>query len=236
MKSIAFFIASLALIPVAAGAQVLPSMQGYDVEVTFSSDLQDRMDSINSREQILEKRFRTRRHDATGPLEAGSQRFARTRTAGTEWGGERLIDEASDFTLENLVKALVAYNVNRAVPDFSGRIEIEIDGLRLTNPPIASLESVQSFAEGRVKVSDADGQVVFDETVRANLVVDSTVDTSYDGPDLAFAETDPSKRVGPTLAYFVERALQRVWPEHKNEFAGPVIIRVSGPNERVILN
>ncbi len=236
MKSMAYLIGLLVLIPAAVCAQILPSTEGYDVEVSFSSDFQDRMASINSNEQILEERFRANRHNATGPLAAGSQRFARIRTAGTEWAGERLIADASDFTLENLVKALVAYNVNRAVPGFAGRIEIEIDGLRLTNPSIASLESFQSFAEGRVKVTDADGTVLFDEDVRTNLVIDSTVDTSYDGPDLAFAETDPSKRVGPTLAYFVERALERVWPEQKSEIAGPVIIRLSGPNERVILN
>lgn len=235
MRSTALVLCVLALVP-AAAAQIVPTVEGYEIDVTFSDNLQKRMASINALEQRLEERFRDNRHYARSPRGAGSQRFAESRTEGTEWAGERLIGEVSDFTLDNLVKALVAYDVNRAVPDFGGRIEIHVDELKLTNPAIAFLESFQSYADGRVKVTDADGNVLFDEKARTNLVIDSTVDTSYDGPELAFAETDPSQRVGPTLAYFVERALERAWPERKSEIVGPVIIRFSGPNERVILD
>ncbi|MDT8410655.1 MAG: hypothetical protein RQ741_13740 [Wenzhouxiangellaceae bacterium] len=236
MKSIALAIGLAGLLSTTAAAEILPSTKGYSVEVTFSDDLQQRIASINSLEQRLEERFRENRHYAKSPRGAGSQRFAENRTEGTEWAGERLIGDVSDFSLDNLIKALVAYNVNRAAPDFAGRIEIHIDELKLTNPAIAFLESFQSYAEGRVKATDADGSVLFDKKVRTNLVIDSSVDPSYDGPELAFAETDPSQRVGPTLAYFVERALARIWPEHEGKFVGPVIIRVSGPNERVILD
>jgi len=236
MRSIALAVGLLALIPAGTTAQIVPPIEKYSVEVAFSDNLGQRMASINSLEQRLEARFRDNRHYAKSPRGAGSQRFAESRTEGTEWAGERLIADVSDFTLDNLVKALVAYNVNRAAPDFGGRIEIRIDELKLTNPSIAFLRSFQSYAEGRVKVTDADGNVLFDKPVRTNLVIDSTVDTSYDGDQLAFAETDPSQRVGPTLAYFVERALALAWPEKKGEIAGPVIIRVSGPNERVVLD
>lgn len=236
MRSTALVICLLVLVPAAASAQVLPPMDGFSVEVTFSKSLERRMASINALEQRLEERFRQSRHYARSPRDAGSQRYAESRTSGTQWAGERLVGDVSDFTLDNLVKAMVAYNVDRAAPDFSGRIEIEIDALKLTNPSIAYLESFQSYAEGRVKVTDADGNVLFDKEVRTNLVINSTVDASYDGPELAFAETDPSRRVGPTLAYFVERALERVWPAQKSDIVGPVIIRVSGPNERVILD
>jgi len=236
MKSVALAISMFCFIPISAEADVRPPMEGYAVEVRFSGQLQSRMASIDRHEQTLEERFRDHRHYAGSAREAGTQRFAETRTAGTEWAGERLVGDVSGFTLNNLVKALVAYNVNRAVPDFAGRIEIEIDGLKLTNPAIAFLESFQSYAEGRVKVTDAEGNVVFDNDVKINLVIDSSVDTAHDGPELAFAETDPSRRVGPILAYFVERALERAWPEHKSEIVGPVIIRVSSPNERVVLD
>jgi len=240
MRSIALAIALAAgpslVVPATAVSQALQPTEGYTVEVTFSDELQQRMISINNLEQRLETRFRENRHYARSSREAGSQRFAQSQTAGTEWAGERLIGDVSDFTLENLVEALVAYNVNRGAPDFTGRIEIEIEGLKLTNPGIAFLEDFQSYVEGHVKVIDADGNVLFDDSVRTNLVVNSSVAAAHDGPELAFAETDPSQRVGPTLAYFVERALARAWPEHKSEFVGPVIIRVSGPNERVILN
>jgi len=128
----------------------------------------------------------------------------------------------------------VAHNVNRPLPDFAGSIEIHTARLQLSNPSIAFLESFQSYAVGRLKVVDSGGSVVFDDKVRANLVVDTTVDSSHDGPELAFAETDPSRRVGPTLAYFVKRALQQAWPGRQDAFVGPIIVRVSGPDERVM--
>lgn len=236
MKSIALAISILFLVPGLAGAQNQPAPKGYDVEVSFSKALQQRMASINNLEQRLEERFRKNRHYATSPRGAGSQRFAESRTAGTKWAGERLIDEIPDFTLENIVKAMVAYNLNRAAPDFRGRIEIEIDTLKLSNPAIAFLGSIRSYAEGRVKVTSADGRVLFNDQFRANLVIDSTVDTSYDGPALAYGETDPSTRVGPVLAYFVKRALESAWPDRAGDIVGPIIIRVSGPNERVIID
>lgn len=236
MKMTALVIGLVLLQPNVAGAQILPQMEGYSVDVTFSEGLERRMPSINNLEQTYEKRFRKNRHDAASAREAGTQRFAEIETAGTEWAGERLIGETSDFTLENLVKAMVAYNVNRAVPEFAGHIEIDIDGLKLSNASIAFLESFQSYAAGRIKVTGADGNVLFNDSVRANLVIDTTVERDYEGPRLAFVETEPPRRVGPTLAYFVMRALQRAWPEHEDDFVGPVIVRVSDPNESLIFD
>lgn len=219
------------------GAQVRqPLADGYTVEVTFSEALERRMASINRMEQRFEERFRTRRHDQPAGSMVGSQRFAAIRTAGTEWAGERLIAEVADFTVENLVEAMVVYNVNRAVPGFGGRIDIRIDELQLSNPSMSWLRSNRSYAKGYARVTTADGRVVFDGAIRSDLVVRSTVDTSYSGPDLAFGETEPSRRVGPTLAQFVERVLERAWPEQRTEMAGPVVVRLTGPHERVNFN
>lgn len=231
LKPTALVASLFMLIPVVAAGQILPPTAGYSVDVAFSDSLGQRMGAINNLEQQLEERFRENRHYAKSPREAGSQRFAATLTAGTEWAGERLIGEISEFSLDNLVKALVAYNVNRAAPEFGGRIEITIDALKLSNASIAFLESFQSYAAGRVKVIAADGDVLLDREIRANLVTNPTVDRAYKGPALAFAETDPSRRVGPTLAYFVEQALERVWPDDADAIVGPVIVRISGPHE-----
>ncbi|MDT8450803.1 MAG: hypothetical protein RQ847_11605 [Wenzhouxiangellaceae bacterium] len=236
MRSIALVVTLLALSLQFAAAQVLPPAEGYTVDVTFSKGLERRMASINNLEQNFEEQFRQSRQDRQSFPTTGTQRFSETETSGTEWAGDRLIGDPSAFTLENLVKAMAAYNVNRAAPDFRGRVEFDIRELKLTNSPIASLESFQSYAAGRVKVTDAAGNVVYDGKVRANLVRQPTVDRSYSGPELAFLETDPTKRVGPVLANFVERSLERVWPDRKEEIAGPVIIRVSEPNERVVIN
>ena len=97
MKSVALAVGMLLFIPMTSAAEILPPIEGYSVEVTFSDKLQERMASINSLEQRLEARFRENRHYAKSPRGAGSQRFAKNRTAGTEWAGERLIDDVSDL-------------------------------------------------------------------------------------------------------------------------------------------
>lgn len=224
------------LLPAIGGAQIVPEIEGYSLEVGFSEDIERRLASINELEQRYEARFRERRTDARTFSRTGTQRFAGIETAGTEWAGERLIDSAADYTLDRLVRAMVAYNVNRAVPGFRGRIEIAIDTLQLSNPGLAWLESIRSYAEGRVRVTRADGTVLVDEEIEANLVVNPTVDRSYAGPALAFAETDPARRVGPTLARFVEKALVTAWPEYADEIVGPVVVRISDPGERTILD
>ena len=217
------------------GAQILPAMDGYTVDVTFSKELQQRLASVDSLERKLEAKFRDDRNDREGPRQPTTQRFAANETAGTEWAGERLIGDLEHFTVENLVKAMVAYNVNRAAPGFEGHIRVELRKLGLTNTPIAAIERVRSYAAGRVTVALPDGSVLFDDRVSANLVVNPTADRSYTGPALAFIETEPHKRVGPTLAYFVERALERAWPQREGEIVGPVVVRVSDANERVVL-
>lgn len=227
-------LAAGALIAGSAGAQIVPPVSGYTIEVEFASALERRMASINATEQRLEAEFRDRRHDRDIGREAGTQRFAAERTAGTEWAGERLIEAASDFTLDNLVRALVAYSVNRAAPEFRGRVEVRIDRLQVTDSPVAYLSSPQSFAVGTITVTSADGTVLADQRIRVNLVVDPTVDPSYDGPELAFGESDPVRRVGPTLAQFIERGLEMAWPDRADAIAGPVVVRVTGPNERWI--
>jgi len=234
MRWIATVIAALALHAGAAGAQILPPMEGYRVDVSFSDALQERMASINNLEQRYEERFREHRNSRGPGARAGSQRFAEQRTGGTEWGGERLIAEVSGFTVENLVKAMVAYNINRIAPGFGGRVDIRIDELRLSNPPLAFLESTRSAAAGTVRITDANGYLMLDERVEADLIERPTVNTDYDGPELAFIETEPARRVGPTLAQFVERALEQAWPDRADEIAGPIIVRLSGPGDRLI--
>lgn len=234
MRWIATAIAALALHTGGAGAQILPPMEGYEVDVSFSDALQERMTSINNLEQRYEERFREHRNSRGPGTRAGTQRFAEQRTGGTEWAGERLIAEVSGFTVENLVKAMVAYNINRVAPAFGGRVDIHIDELRLSNPSLAFLDGTRSAAAGTVRITDANGYLLLDERVQADLVVQPTVDTRYQGPEFAFIETEPPRRVGPTLAQFVERALEQAWPDRADELAGPIIVRISGPGDRLL--
>lgn len=216
-----------------AAAQDAPDLDRIAIDVSFSKAVERRMTSIDAQERARETEFRKDRNYDDSFREAGVFRFADSLTEGTRWAGENLLPDIDDFTVANLVRALTIDNLARAVPDFRGTISYDIRRLKIANHPVAILEGISSYATGRIVVTAADGSLIADEKVTANLVVDPTVDRSYQGPKYAFRETEENLRVGPTLSYFVEKALERVWPEREAEIHGPVIVRISGPNEFV---
>lgn len=216
-----------------ASAQSAPKLDPGAIEVSFSKAVEQRMTSINAQEREREADFRKNRNYGDSYRDAGVFRFSSTRTEGTRWAGETLVPDIGDFTIANLVRALTADNLARAMPEFRGTIRYDIRRLKVANHPVAILEGISSYATGRIVVTAADGSLIADEKVSANLVVDPTVDLNYQGPKYAFMETDQNLRVGPTLSYFVEKALERVWPDKADAIHGPVILRVSGPDEFV---
>ncbi|WP_281301446.1 MULTISPECIES: hypothetical protein [unclassified Iodidimonas] len=215
---------------------IAPQMDGYQIETVFSKALSKRMESIDDLERRLEKRFRKTGTDDRSHLRSSIHRFAKSRTMNTQWAGETLIPDAENYTMSNLITALAADNLNRAVPDFQGTLRLTVDRLKVSSHPIAFLNASSSYVLGKVEWLDSEGHLVKSQDVSANLVIDPSVDLNYDGPKYAFIETDEADRVGPTLAYFVERALESLWPEQDDEINGPVIIRLSGPNESIIFN
>ncbi|GER01282.1 hypothetical protein JCM17845_19050 [Iodidimonas gelatinilytica] len=214
----------------------VPESSGVQVEATFSKGLARRMDSINSIEQSLEDRFRRTGSDDRSAIRSSIQRFAKIRTYGTEWAGERLIPDVEDYTVANLLEALTMDNLQRAAPQFKGTIHYTIKTMRVSSHPVAFLTGANSYISGKVEMLAPDGRVLKKEKLTANLVVDPSVDRSYDGDKYAFVENDEANRVGPTLAYFVEQALEDLWPNKKKEIEGPIIIRLSGPNEQIRFN
>ena len=219
-----------------SSSDIAPEMTGYQIETVFSKALTKRMQSIDDLERTFEKRFRKTGTDDSSPLRSAIHRFPKNRTEGTQWAGETLIPDAENYMMSNLITALAADNLNHAVPDFTGTLRFTIDRLKVSSHPIAFLNASHSYALGKVEWLDLDGNLVKSQDVSANLVVDPSVDLNYDGPKYAFIETDEADRVGPTLAYFVEQALESLWPEQKSEINGPVIIRLSGPNETIFFN
>ena len=233
MRFVCSLFAAVMLAATPATAQIAPETKNYSVEINFSDGIADILGRVDRVEQIMEERFRKYRHTQRSHREAGVFRFSKSLTEGTRWANETLIPEVENYTVTNLMTALTAANINRATPDFEGRIVYEIRRFKVENHDVAILNGTNSYMTGRVVALGADGEVIKAEKVTANLVVDPTVDREYTGPKYAFFQTDPANRVGPTLAYFVERALEKIWPDKKDEIHGPVIIRVSGPQEQV---
>ncbi len=202
---------------------------GVLVEVDFSKRLNRVMGAINRVERIREERFRMNRMD-DAPSTRSVQRFARSETAGTRWAGETLIPDLADYTVENLVRAFTLANLERAVPDFRGRIRYKIERIKIDDHSVAAIVGATTFVKGKIVVRNAEGRKLFEKKIVANFVLRETLDRKYQGPGFAFAESDASDRVGPALATFVERALEAAWPEKADLIEGPIIIRLSGPN------
>ncbi|GAK32386.1 hypothetical protein JCM17846_08640 [Iodidimonas nitroreducens] len=239
--SAALALCALFAIPVLAqtsptSSAIAPQMDGYQIETVFSKTLNNRMKSIDDLERTFEKRFRKTGTDDSTSQRSAIHRFPKSRTIGTQWAGETLIPDAENYTMGNLIAALAADNLNRALPDFKGTLRLTIDRLKVSSHPIAFLNASNSYVMGKVEWLDSEGHLVKSQDVTANLVIDPSVDLNYDGPKYAFIETDEADRVGPTLAYFVEKALESLWPEQDDKINGPVIIRLSGPNESIIFN
>ncbi len=206
------------------------SRDGVTIEVHFSKRLNRVMGAINRVERIREERFRMNRMD-DARASRSIQRFAKSETAGTRWAGETLIPDLADYTVANLVRAFTIANLQHAVPDFRGRIRYKIERIKIDDHSVAAIVGATTFVKGKIVVRDADGRKLVEKKIVANFVLRETVNRRYQGPKFAFAESDASDRVGPALAAFVERALEAAWPEKADLIEGPIIIRLSGPNE-----
>ena len=98
------------------------TLASENVEISFSNFIEKRQNSVNEIEQRLEKRFRAyRRTDRN----AARPTFNESRYQGTQWANERLIDSVESYTIENLLTALVEYNLER-VDDSARRGNIRL--------------------------------------------------------------------------------------------------------------
>ncbi|GEQ97768.1 hypothetical protein JCM17844_14050 [Iodidimonas gelatinilytica] len=205
----------------------------YKLDIEFSGKLLKRMKVINRVERIREERFRKSLVDEPG-MRSSLQSQGVSLFRDVEWAGERLIPDLHGYTVEALVRGMMARNLARAVPDFAGEIRLKLDRIKVDNHPVAYLRASHSYVVGKLEVRDADGHKIFEDKMTFPLVADFSLDSNYDGPRFAFAQTDESNRVGPVLAHFVEKALERVWPDQEEAIVGPVIIRLAGPDVSTI--
>lgn len=213
-----------------SGARAEPAVASRHIEIIFSDRLTRSLPAIDRIERVREERFRASRTDNSADRRSVFRHVA-ARSPATLWAGERLIPDLADYSIESLLRALVAANLEHAMPDFEGTLTLEINRLKIAGHSLALLRGSNSYVIGKIALRGPDGEVLFEDRVSASLVVRPNLALDHQGPEFAFAETDESDRAGPTLSYFVEKALERAWPDRKAEIHGPVIIRLSDPGD-----
>lgn len=185
------------------------------VDVELSPFLREAAPRIDQVERRSEEEFR--KHRAYEDVDRRSERaqFADSVLNRVEWANERLVPDAAEYGVEKLVQALVRDALAKAgLESYSKRIRVTVDQVGVRNHPVAPLRGASEHVSGRFEEIDpASGQTLRAAEVVSNLVVSPTADRSYHGPDLAFDDTDPTRRVGPALAYFVTKGLEKLFPD-----------------------
>lgn len=202
---------------------------GVAISVTFSNKLERRLGSIDRVEQIMEERWRRHRITTASVRASIVDRREYTERKVSVYGGERLIPELDDYTVANIIRAATIYNLRRALPHFQGRIAYEIRRLKVARHPIAFLNGSHSYAVGRVRVETADGRVLVDRKIQAQLIADLSGTFHYDGPRLPFTPGDADRRIAPLLTAFVEEALEAAFPDRTEEIVGPIFAPFTAP-------
>ncbi len=204
------------------------------VVVIFRRDLAEHMAAIDRAERKLERRLRS-----WGSYEGVSSIRGRGRTGDVhrraDWAGKRLIPDADEYSVKNLISAMVRYQIRRIIPDFRGYVRIVIDEMRVANHPVAYLRAGASYVRGSVEVVDYKGHTLGRLSADSGAArIGYTVDPYYGGPDLLFPDEDVSTRVGPSLALFVARSFARIWPDKAEQLAAPLLYRGSGGSQALL--
>ena len=228
------FVAAIVTAGIALGAAGVAHAD-IAVEVSLSEKLQKRVARIDAIEQRREEDFRRHGTDDRNVVRS-SRRFIRSELPGVQWAGELLIADAADYGVENLLVALVKENMRRAGKDgFDDTIRVTLNRLGVANHSLSVLRSASDYAVGTFEIVDsASGAVKQTAEVRTSLGIGFEVNPHYDGPDFAFADTDPSRRVGPVLTDFVQEGLEELFPGEA--FAGPVVVIHSRTSGRALEN
>lgn len=220
MRSIHSLVLALGASVVFAGA----SLADTEVEVSFSDGLQKYISRIDRVESKREALFREYRDDTIVGRARSERRFATTYYRDVRWASEQLIADAEDYGVEAVVSALVREGLKRAgIPDGNSLVRVHIKRMKISNHSVARLSGVSSYVTGTFALVDSStGQTIRGADISANLVVSPTVDNSYQGDDWAYPDVDSENRVGPALAYFVMKGLEKLYPESK--FPKPISI------------
>ncbi len=215
-------------------ASFLKPPAGVAITVSFSNKLARRMSAIDRVEQIMEERWRRHRITTASVRASITDRRHYAERKVSVYGGERLIPELDAYTTTNIIMAATVYNLRRAMPDFRGQIAYEIRKLKVARHPVAFLNGSHSYATGRVRIETADGRLLFERKIHAQLITDISPVYHYDGPRLPFIPSDADRRIAPVLTAFVERALKAAFPEKKDLIVGPIFSPFTAPEHNGI--
>lgn len=218
MKSL-FFLAAFC-IAASLGASASAEIA---VEVEYSTNLDNALARINAIERKRESNFRKYRDDIGIGRIRTEKRLAKSLVDGVNWANEFLVPDLNDFNVTNLLSAMVRKNLlDAGLGDLDGTIRIKIDRFKVANHSYSFLRGPHSYVTGSFTHIDGAGAIIKSAPLSANLILNFTVNRSYQGPDFAYSDSDPDNRVGPTLTYFVKRGLDKLFPG--NKFAKPIVI------------
>ena len=190
------------------------SAGAVEVDIKFSQHLAKAMPRINVIERQREKYFRQHRRTPSTSIKS-TRMFATSRWSAVQWANEVLIPDVNDFSVEALTRGFVTASLERAGISGVERVEIELRSLHVANYSLAKISGRSSYAIGSITAYAAAGKVIGTADLTANLVADFLTASRYEGPDFAFPDTSKQQRVGPTLAYFVYKALGKIFPDRE---------------------
>ncbi|MFZ5610237.1 MAG: hypothetical protein ACOY99_11590 [Pseudomonadota bacterium] len=223
-------LASLCAFALAGGAALAQTP-----DIQFGGRIGKYLPRIDAVEREREINFRDRLDDKRG-LSRSIMRYNQTRFADVAWAGALAVPRAEDYGVKSLLEGLVRLSLARI-----GRAE-DADDIRLTlnwmtvpNHSVAVINFANTYAKGRIaRIDPATGKELESHKVMVNFVPRFSVDPNYQGPDFAFLETDEANRVGPVLAYFVSKALAKLYPEA--DLPEVTMVVVSDGIDRVLTN
>ena len=184
------------------------------VEVVLSPSLRATVTRIDQVEKVAEQQFRD--HRTYDDFSRSARAVSANAVLGqVGWANERLVPSVAEYGVESLVRALMVESFAKAgITDPALRLRVTVDRIGVRNHPVAPLRGNNNYVTGTFEELDASGAVKRSVEVVSNLVASPTSDHGYRGADFAFDDSDASRRVGPSLAYFVTKGLRRLYPDH----------------------
>ncbi len=214
----------LMVVAVSLGAPlgVSASVSARDVDVQFSSRIEEDMKRIDRIELRREKFFRTYRVEGANRRPVGNLNVNRFRE--TEFANERLIPDVEDFSFKTLVAAMAEYDLQQVKdrnPDH--KLVVEIEDFWVSNYSLNRFNSFTTRMVGTLSLVDASGAVVKTQEVDTVIVPQFTQSWNYTGSEYAYLDQSASVRVSPILATFLKKGIEGLYPGA--DIPGPIFVR-----------